>query len=57
VGYTYPWLLSLIGQSLRTGRGRLSSNASFFNFQLSTVNLLRAVLLMSAASAILKGQE
>src|SRR5216683_176406 len=30
--------------------GRLSSNASFFNFQ--TVNLLRAVLLMSAASAI-----
>ncbi len=37
--------------------GRLSSNASFFNFQLSTANLLRAVLLMSAASAILEGQE
>ena len=37
--------------------GRLSSNASFFNFQLSTVNLLRAVLLMSAASAILEAQK
>ena len=37
--------------------GRLCSNASFFNFQLSTVNLLRAVLLMSAASAILEGQN
>src|SRR6266571_1075900 len=35
--------------------GRLSSNASFFNFQ--TVNLLRAVLLMSATSAILEGQK
>src|SRR6266481_8485919 len=37
--------------------GRLSSNASFFNFQLSTVNLLRAVLLMSATSAILEAQK
>src|SRR6266478_5736375 len=37
--------------------GRLSSNASFFNFQLSTVNLLRTVLLMSATSAILEAQK
>src|SRR6266446_6864744 len=42
---------------LANGPGRLSSNASFLNFQLSTVNLLRAVLLMSAASAILEGQK
>ncbi|SRR5713101_483593 len=51
VGYTYHW------PELANRPGRLSSNASFFNFQLSTVNLLRAVLLMSAASAILGGQK
>src|SRR6266571_6721329 len=51
VGYTYHW------PELANRPGRLCSNASFFNFQLSTVNLLRAVLLMSAASAILEAQK